>query len=213
MPLTSAAVERLFATLQQADPEPKTELNYASPFELLVAVMLSAQSTDAGVNRATVGLFAVANTPQAMLDLGLDGIKSHIATLGLFNTKAANLLATCRLLVERHGGEVPCHRDELEALPGVGRKTANVLLNILFGEPTLAVDTHIYRLANRTGLAPGKNVREVEDGLLAAIPPPYLQHAHHWLILHGRYVCTARKPKCQLCTISLWCTWPEKPLA
>jgi endonuclease-3 len=208
-----STVIRLFEHLQNASPEPETELNYTTPFELLVAVMLSAQSTDIGVNRATAGLFPIANTPQAMLELGEEQLKQHISTLGLYNSKARHLLATCHILVERHSSEVPNRRKELEALPGVGRKTANVLLNILFDEPTIAVDTHIFRVGNRTGLAPGKTPLEVEKGLMKAVPGRFTQHAHHWLILHGRYICKARKPQCHLCPIEQECEWPEKPTA
>jgi len=196
--------------LAELDPEPTTELAYSSPFELLIAVVLSAQSTDVGVNKATARLFPLANTPAAMLELGEEGVKACIRTLGLYNAKAKNVIETCRILVEEHGGEVPRTRKELEALPGVGRKTANVILNTAFGEPTIAVDTHIFRVANRTGMAPGKNVREVEEGLLKVIPREYLQHAHHWLILHGRYTCVARRPKCPQCRIADLCAYPEK---
>ncbi|MDZ7829321.1 MAG: endonuclease III [Halofilum sp. (in: g-proteobacteria)] len=196
--------------LAEPDPEPTTELHYASPFELLVAVTLSAQSTDRGVNKATASLFPVANTPQAMLDLGEDGLKEHIRTLGLYNSKAKNIIAACRMLVEQHGGEVPRTREELEALPGVGRKTANVVLNTAFGAETIAVDTHIFRVANRTGLAPGKTVRAVEDRLLKVVPAEYRRHAHHWLILHGRYTCTARRPKCGECRIHDLCEYKHK---
>lgn len=194
-------------------PNPKTELIYSSPFELLVAVMLSAQSTDIGVNKATVKLFPLANTPQAILDLGEAPLKKHISTLGLYNSKAKHLLATCRLLVDQYGGEVPGTREALESLPGVGRKTANVLLNILFNEPTIAVDTHIFRVGNRTGLAPGKTPLEVEKRLLKVIPEQFKMHAHHWLILHGRYTCRARKPLCHQCPIEEECEWAEKPTA
>ncbi len=198
----------LFERLKAANPAPATELHYNSPFELLIAVMLSAQATDKSVNKATSGLFPVANTPQALLDLGLRGLKQHIRTIGLYNTKAANILKTCRLLLDRHAGEVPSTRSELEALPGVGRKTANVILNTAFGEPTIAVDTHIFRVANRTGLAPGKTVLEVEKHLLRAVPSAYRQDAHHWLILHGRYTCIARRPHCERCIISDLCLYP-----
>lgn len=194
-----------FERLRENDPEPTTELNYASPFELLVAVILSAQATDVGVNRATKRLFRVAHTPQAMLELGLEGLKEHIRTIGLFNTKAANILKTCEILVQEHGGEVPCRRADLEALPGVGRKTANVVLNTAFGEPTIAVDTHIFRVSNRTGLAPGKTPLEVEKKLLRYVPAEFRQDAHHWLILHGRYVCTARNPRCSECIVADLC--------
>jgi len=199
--------------LAETDPEPTTELHYGSPFELLVAVTLSAQSTDRGVNKATAALFPVANTPQAILDLGEDGLKEHIRTLGLYNSKAKNIIAACRMLVAQHGGEVPATRAELEALPGVGRKTANVILNTAFGAETIAVDTHIFRVANRTGLAPGKTVRAVEDRLLKVVPAEYRRHAHHWLILHGRYTCTARKPKCGQCRIHDLCEYKHKTAA
>jgi len=211
--MDKSTVIRLFEHLQNASPEPETELNYTTPFELLVAVMLSAQSTDIGVNKATARLFPIANRPQAILDLGEDRLKSYISTLGLYNSKARHLLATCQILIEQHGSEVPNSRKELEALPGVGRKTANVLLNILFDEPTIAVDTHIFRVGNRTGLAPGKTPLEVEKGLMKAVPKRFIQHAHHWLILHGRYICKARKPQCHLCPIEQECAWPEKPTA
>ena len=200
----------LFARLAELNPKPTTELEYSTPYELLVAVALSAQATDVGVNKATRRLFRVANTPQAMLALGEEGLKPYIATIGLFNTKAANVIAAARLLVERHGGEVPRDREALEALPGVGRKTANVVLNTAFGEPTIAVDTHIFRVANRTGLAPGKTVRAVEDKLVKAVPPEYRLDAHHWLILHGRYVCKARKPDCPQCVIRDLCRFRDK---
>ena len=200
----------LFTRLKAANPRPATELHYATPFQLLVAVILSAQATDKGVNKATAALFRAAPTPAAMLKLGEDGLKEYIKTIGLFNTKARNILKTCRILVERHGGAVPRERAELEALPGVGRKTANVILNTAFGEPTIAVDTHIFRLANRTGLAPGRNVLEVERALLRVVPPEFRQDAHHWLILHGRYVCTARRPRCAECIIADLCDYPHK---
>jgi endonuclease-3 len=203
-------IEPFFATLQAANPEPKTELEYSTPFELLAAVLLSAQATDAGVNKATRRLFPVANTPQAILDLGEDGLCQFIQTIGLFRSKARHLLATCRILVEQHGGEVPRTREQLEALPGVGRKTANVVLNVAFGEPTMAVDTHIFRVSNRTGLAPGKTPLEVELRLLKRVPAPYRLHAHHWLILHGRYICVARKPKCWQCPVAAWCDYQPK---
>lgn len=208
--LTAAEVEELFARLQALNPAPTTELEFASSYELLVAVTLSAQATDTGVNKATRRLFPVANTPQAIAALGVEGLKPYIASIGLYNTKAANLAAAARQLIERHGGEVPRDRAALEALPGVGRKTANVVLNTAFGEPTIAVDTHLFRVANRTGLAPGKTVRAVEDGLLKAIPPHYLHDAHHWLILHGRYVCKARKPDCPHCVIRDLCRYKDK---
>ena len=205
-----AAVAEVFRRLRDANPHPTTELEYATPFQLLVAVVLSAQATDKGVNIATRKLFAVAPTPEAMADLGEDGIAEHIKTIGLFRNKAKNTAALSRLLLERHGGEVPKDREALEALPGVGRKTANVVLNTVFGEPTMAVDTHIFRLANRTGLAPGKDVLEVEKRLLRRIPKDYLRDAHHWLILHGRYVCVARKPKCDECIIGDLCLYKGK---
>jgi len=200
----------MFARLKALNPKPTTELEYSTPFELLVAVVLSAQATDVGVNKATRRLFPVANTPQAIAALGVEGLKPYIATIGLYNTKAVNVIALCERLIERHGGEVPRTREELEALPGVGRKTANVVLNTAFGEPTMAVDTHIFRVSNRTGLAPGRNVREVEDELLRVVPPHYLQDAHHWLILHGRYVCRARVPDCPHCPIRDLCRFPDK---
>jgi endonuclease-3 len=208
--LTREQVVDLFSRLRALNPKPATELEYASPFELLVAVTLSAQATDVGVNKATRKLFAVANTPRAILDLGEEGLKRYIATIGLFNAKAANVVAMCRLLLERHGGEVPRTRAELEALPGVGRKTANVVLNTAFGEPTIAVDTHIFRVANRTSLAPGKTVRVVEDKLVKFVPEAFRLDAHHWLILHGRYTCKARKPDCPHCPIRDLCRWPDK---
>ena len=200
----------LFARLKELNPRPTTELEYSTPFELLVAVTLSAQATDVGVNKATRKLFPVANTPQAILDLGEEGLKKYISTIGLFNAKAANVVAACRILVEKHGGEVPRDRESLEALPGVGRKTANVVLNTAFGEPTIAVDTHIFRVSNRTGLAPGKTVRAVEDKLLKAVPAEYRLDAHHWLILHGRYVCKARKPDCPQCVVRDLCRFKDK---
>ncbi|GAB2494409.1 endonuclease III [Arenimonas alkanexedens] len=200
----------LFGRLKELNPKPTTELEYSTPFELLVAVTLSAQATDVGVNKATRKLFPVANTPATILALGEEGLKKYIATIGLFNAKAANVIAACRMLVERHGGEVPRDRESLEALPGVGRKTANVVLNTAFGEPTIAVDTHIFRVANRTGLAPGKTVRAVEDKLVKAVPAEYRLDAHHWLILHGRYVCKARKPDCPQCVIRDLCRYRDK---
>jgi endonuclease III len=200
----------IFERLRAANPEPRTELNYQSPFELLVAVMLSAQATDKSVNTATVSLFRTANTPAAVLALGVDGLSAYIKSIGLYNSKAKNIIATCRLLLERHGGTVPASREELERLPGVGRKTANVILNTAFGEATMAVDTHIFRVANRTGLAPGKTVREVEDKLLKFTPPEFLKDAHHWLILHGRYVCKARVPACPSCLIVDLCEYRHK---
>ena len=203
--LKPADIETLFATLQAANPEPATELVFASPFECLAAVLLSAQATDVGVNKATRRLFAVAPTPQRMLELGEAGLIAHIKTIGLFRSKARHLIETCRLLVEQHGGKVPRSREALEALPGVGRKTANVVLNVVWGEPTMAVDTHIFRVANRTGLAPGKTPLAVEQALLRRVPPAYLHHAHHWLILHGRYVCKARTPDCARCSVRPHC--------
>ncbi|WP_440997474.1 endonuclease III [Arhodomonas sp. SL1] len=200
----------IFRRLAETNPAPTTELHYATPFELLVAVILSAQATDRGVNKATARLFPVANTPEAILTLGEEGLKEYISSIGLYNAKARNLIKACEILVERHGGEVPRERKALEALPGVGRKTANVILNTAFGEPTIAVDTHIFRVANRTGLAPGKNVREVEDRLMRWTPKEYRKDAHHWLILHGRYVCTARRPRCGACVIHDLCEFPEK---
>ncbi|GLS12830.1 endonuclease III [Hydrogenophaga electricum] len=208
--MTPAQIEQFFAILQAANPQPVTELEYTSVFELLAAVLLSAQATDVGVNKATRRLFPVANTPQKILALGLEGLESHIKTIGLYRSKAKHLMATCRILVERHGGEVPRTREELEALPGVGRKTANVVLNVAFGEPTMAVDTHIFRVGNRTGLAPGKTPLAVEHQLLKRIPAKYLVDAHHWLILHGRYVCQARKPLCAQCAVAACCRFPAK---
>ncbi len=198
-------IERFFATLKAANPAPQTELEYASVFELLAAVLLSAQATDVGVNKATRRLFLIANTPHKMLALGLEGLEQQIKTIGLFRSKARHLMQTCRLLIERHAGDVPRSREALEALPGVGRKTANVVLNVGFGEPTMAVDTHIFRVSNRTGLAPGKTPLAVELGLLKRIPEPYRVDAHHWLILHGRYVCRARSPQCSRCTVAAEC--------
>jgi endonuclease-3 len=203
-------VNEIFRRLQAHTPKPTTELKYRTPFELLISVILSAQATDVGVNKATEKLYAVANTPEQILKLGLRGLKRYIKTIGLYNTKAKNIMLTCKLLIEQHGGQVPADRAALEALAGVGRKTANVILNTAFGEPTIAVDTHIFRVANRTGLAPGKNVREVEDGLLQVVPPEFLHDAHHWLILHGRYICVARKPKCPACVIADLCEYPYK---
>jgi endonuclease-3 len=203
-------IEPFFATLKAANPQPNTELEYTSVFELLAAVLLSAQATDVGVNKATRRLFAVAPTPQRMLALGLDGLESYIKTIGLYRSKARHLLETCRLLVEQHGGEVPRTREALEALPGVGRKTANVVLNVGFGEPTMAVDTHIFRVSNRTGLAPGKNPLAVEMQLLKRVPAQYAVDSHHWLILHGRYVCQARKPQCWHCSVAAYCDFKPK---
>lgn len=211
--MPKADVVEMFTRLRELNPHPKTELEYSSPFELLVAVALSAQATDVGVNKATRKLFPVANTPQAILALGEDGLKKYIATIGLFNAKAKNVIATCRLLIDQHGGEVPRDRAALEALPGVGRKTANVVLNTAFGEPVMAVDTHIFRVANRTGLAPGKDVRAVEDLLVKVIPSEFLLDAHHWLILHGRYVCKARRPDCPQCVIRDLCRFKQKTAA
>ncbi|MBI5447735.1 MAG: endonuclease III [Gammaproteobacteria bacterium] len=198
-------VDELFRRFAACNPEPKTELNYRSPFELLVAVVLSAQSTDKSVNRATSKLFAQANTPEALLSLGLKKLKQAIQTIGLYNNKAKHIIETCQLLIRHHDSQVPRTREALESLPGVGRKTANVLLNTLFGEQTIAVDTHIFRVANRTGLAPGKTPLEVEKKLMAVVPPRYLPHAHHWLVLHGRYVCKAMKPACETCLINDLC--------
>ena len=202
--------QQIFARYQAANPHPTTELVFASPFELLIAVLLSAQATDVSVNKATARLFPVANTPQAILDLGLDALTDYIKTIGLYKTKAKHVMQTCRLLLEQHNGEVPADREALEALPGVGRKTANVVLNTAFGQPAMAVDTHIFRVANRTRIAPGKNVREVEDKLMRLIPKPYLYDAHHWLILHGRYTCKALKPQCGQCLIADLCEYPAK---
>ncbi len=211
--MTLAEVRAFLEALQRANPEPRSELEYADPFTLLVAVVLSAQATDTSVNKATRGLFAEAPTPAAMAALGVEGVEKHIRTIGLWQAKARNVVELSRLLVERHGGVVPRDRDALEALPGVGRKTANVVLNVAFGEPTMAVDTHIFRLGNRTGIAPGKTPRAVEDALLARVPPELLRHAHHWLILHGRYVCKARAPECWRCVAASWCRYPEKVAA
>ncbi|HKJ72425.1 MAG TPA: endonuclease III [Gammaproteobacteria bacterium] len=208
--MTADEAAAFIARLAESDPHPTTELNYATPFELLVAVILSAQSTDVGVNRATEGLFAAANTPAAMAELGEAGIRDHIRTLGLFNNKARNVAETARMLVADHGGKVPERRADLERLPGVGRKTANVILNTAFGHPTIAVDTHIFRVSNRTGLAPGGNVTAVERNLEASLPDAYKRHAHHWLILHGRYTCKARRPLCGECRAYDLCLWGEK---
>ncbi len=208
--MTPAAIASFFATLQAANPQPVTELEYTSVFELLTAVLLSAQATDVGVNKATRRLFPVANTPQKILALGLEGLEGYIKTIGLYRSKARHLMETCRILVERHGGEVPRSREALEALPGVGRKTANVVLNSAFGEPTMAVDTHIFRVANRTGLANGKTPYEVEMQLLQRVPAEYRVDAHHWLILHGRYVCQARKPLCWQCRVAAYCDFQPK---
>jgi endonuclease-3 len=212
-PWTPAEITEAFSRFQAANPEPKGELEHLNPFTLLVAVVLSAQATDAGVNKATRHLFPLADTPQKMLALGEDRVRELIKTIGLFRTKAKNVIALSRLLVEQHGGEVPRNREALEALPGVGRKTANVVLNIAFGEPTIAVDTHLFRVGNRTALAPGKTPLEVELGLERVIPDAFKRHAHHWLILHGRYTCVARKPLCERCLINDLCRWPEKTVA
>ncbi|CAG1019985.1 Endonuclease III [Burkholderiaceae bacterium] len=203
--MNSAQIEPFFAVLKAANPQPASELEYSSVFELLAAVLLSAQATDVSVNKATRRLFAVANTPARMLALGTEGIAEYIKSIGLFRTKARNLHETCRILIERHGGQVPSTREALEALPGVGRKTANVVLNVAFGEPTMAVDTHIFRVGNRTGLAPGKTALEVEMRLLERVPEAYRVDAHHWLILHGRYVCLARRPLCEECLVAPFC--------
>src|SRR5688572_30875287 len=208
--LSAAEIEEMFSRLKALNPKPTTELEFRTPYELLVAVVLSAQATDVGVNKATRKLFPVANTPEALVALGETGLKRYISTIGLFNTKAANVIALSQRLLDQHGGEVPRTREALEALPGVGRKTANVVLNTAFGEPTMAVDTHIFRVANRTGLAPGEDVREVEDRLVKFTPPEYLKNAHHWLILHGRYICLARKPGCPQCLIRDLCEFGQK---
>jgi len=208
--MKAAAIEGFFATLQAANPTPVTELEYTTVFELLTAVLLSAQATDVGVNKATRKLFPVANTPQAILDMGLDGLESYIKTIGLYHSKAKHLLQTCRMLVDLYGGQVPRTREALQALPGVGRKTANVVLNVAFGEPTMAVDTHIFRVSNRTGLAAGKTPEAVEQQLLKRVPPRFMVDAHHWLILHGRYVCQARKPLCWQCGVSAYCDFADK---
>jgi endonuclease-3 len=208
--MTPAAIQSFFATLRAANPLPVTELEYTSVFELLAAVLLSAQATDVGVNKATRRLFPVAHTPAQILALGQDGLEGYIKTIGLYRSKAKHLMETCRILVQVHGGQVPRTREELEALPGVGRKTANVVLNVAFGEPTMAVDTHIFRLGNRTGLAPGKTPYEVEQQLLQRIPAEFMEHAHHWLILHGRYICLARKPRCWECQVTAWCDLRDK---
>jgi endonuclease-3 len=211
--MQAAEVEAFFATLRSANPEPVSELNYASVFELLAAVLLSAQATDVSVNKATKHLFAIAPTPRRMFALGVDGVIDHIKSIGLYRNKAANLIAACRILIERHGGDVPRSREALEALPGVGRKTANVVLNVAFGEPTFAVDTHVFRVCNRTGLAPGKTPQVVEQQLGLHVPVAYRVHAHHWLILHGRYVCQARKPQCWLCGVCAQCHFAAKTAA
>ena len=211
--MTAAEVRGFLGALAAANPEPRSELDYRDPFTLLVAVALSAQTTDVAVNKVTPALFAAAPTPAAMAALGADGIGRYIRTIGLWQGKARNVAELARLLVERHGGQVPDDRAALEALPGVGRKTANVVLNVAFGQPTMAVDTHIFRLGNRTGIAPGRDVRAVEDQLVARIPPEMLRHAHHWLILHGRYVCKARAPECWRCVAAQWCRFPDKTAA
>jgi endonuclease III len=208
--LHPATRKALYRRLQAANPEPTTELEHSSPFELLVAVMLSAHTTDKSVNAATRKLFPIANTPQAIFDLGEEGVKEYLKTVGLYNSKARNLIGLCREILQKHGGQVPADRASLEALPGVGRKTASIILNMVFGQMDIAVDTHIFRVANRTGLAPGKNPREVEEGLVANTPDEYKKNAHHWLLLHGRYVCTARKPACPKCIINDLCEYPDK---
>ena len=208
--MQASSIEPFFAALKAANPMPNTELEYTSVFELLTAVLLSAQATDVGVNKATQKLFPVANTPQAIIGLGLERLEGYIRTIGLYRTKAKNLVETCRRLVQQHGGQVPRTREELEALPGVGRKTANVVLNVAFGQPTMAVDTHIFRVGNRTGLAPGKNPLAVEMQLLKRVPPAYAVDSHHWLILLGRYVCQARKPRCWECVVAPWCDYTPK---
>jgi endonuclease-3 len=208
--MNPAKRRQIFERFRAANPEPRGDLEYGSPFELLVAVILSAQATDKSVNLATRSLYRVANTPKKMLALGMDGLIEHIKRIGLYRAKAKNILATCQMLLERHGGKVPQEREALEALPGVGRKTANVVLNIAFGHPTIAVDTHLFRLGNRTGIAPGKTPLEVERRLLKFVPPEFLQHAHHWLILHGRYVCKARTPECPKCLIADLCEYKAK---
>ena len=208
--MNRAKRQQIFERLRAANPHPTTELNFSSPFELLIAVILSAQATDKGVNKATAGLFAAANSPQAILDLGLDGLKEHIKTIGLYNSKAKNIILTCERLIRHHDGKVPADRDALEALPGVGRKTANVVLNTAFGQPTMAVDTHIFRVSNRTRIAPGKTVLEVEKRLLRLVPQEFLHDAHHWLILHGRYTCIARRPRCGSCLIEDLCEYRSK---
>lgn len=210
MPMKKSAIKPFFTILREANPSPQTELEYTTVFELLTAVLLSAQATDVGVNRATRKLFPVANTPQAILDLGLEGLESYIKTIGLYRSKAKHLMETCRILVERHGSKVPDTREALEALPGVGRKTANVVLNVAFGQPTMAVDTHIFRVSNRTGLAPGKTPLEVEKQLLQRVPAEFAVDSHHWLILLGRYVCQARKPKCWECLVAAQCDFKPK---
>ncbi|CAN7498795.1 endonuclease III [Acidovorax sp. LjRoot194] len=211
--MKTSDIEPFFATLKAANPMPNTELEYTTPFELLAAVLLSAQATDVGVNKATRKLFPVAGTPQAIWDLGLEGLEGYIKTIGLYKSKARHLLQTCQILVEQHGSQVPRTREALEALPGVGRKTANVVLNVAFGQPTMAVDTHIFRVSNRTGLAPGKNPLAVELQLMKRVPPEYAVDSHHWLILHGRYVCQARKPHCWECVVARYCDFEPKVMA
>ncbi len=211
--MTPDQIDRFFATLHAINPQPASELEYTSVFELLTAVLLSAQATDVGVNKATRRLFPVANTPQQILNLGIERLEGFIKTIGLFRSKAKHLMQTCRILVDQHGGEVPRTRAELETLPGVGRKTANVVLNVAYGEPTMAVDTHIFRVSNRTGLAPGKTPLAVELSLLERVPPQYMNHAHHWLILHGRYVCVARTPRCWECAVAGCCDFAPKTAA
>ncbi|MEB3767781.1 endonuclease III [Acinetobacter sp. MD2] len=208
--MTKKQIQTFFERLREQRPHPETELNYSNPFELLIAVMLSAQATDVSVNKATDKLFPVANTPEKIFHLGVDNLKSYIKTIGLYNSKAENVIKTCQILLEQHHSQVPNNRKDLEALPGVGRKTANVVLNTAFGQPTMAVDTHIFRLGNRTGLAIGKNVLEVEHRLIKVIPKEFILDSHHWLILHGRYCCIARKPKCGECIVSDVCNWPER---
>ena len=208
--MTKKQIQVFFERLREQRPDPRTELNYSSPFELLIAVMLSAQATDVSVNKATDKLYPVANTAQAILDLGVEGLKAYIKTIGLYNAKAENVIKTCQILVDQYQGQVPETRQQLEALPGVGRKTANVVLNTAFGQPTMAVDTHIFRVGNRTGLAVGKNVLEVEHRLIKVIPKEFILDAHHWLILHGRYCCIARKPKCFECVVADVCNWPDR---
>ncbi|MCF9035344.1 endonuclease III [Acinetobacter nectaris] len=208
--MTRKKIEIFFTRLQAQRPHPQTELNYSSPFELLIAVMLSAQATDVSVNKATDKLYPIANTPESIYALGVEGLKVYIKTIGLYNSKAENVIKTCKILIDQHQSEVPNTRVALEALPGVGRKTANVVLNTAFGQPTMAVDTHIFRLGNRTGLAVGKNVLEVEKRLMKVIPKEFMVDAHHWLILHGRYCCVARKPKCSECVVSDVCNWPDR---
>lgn len=208
--MTKKQIQIFFERLRAQRPHPETELNYSNPFELLVAVTLSAQATDVSVNKATDKLFPIANTPEAIYALGVDGLKEYIKTIGLYNSKAENVIKTCKILMDKHNSQVPDNRADLEALPGVGRKTANVVLNTAFGQPTMAVDTHIFRVGNRTGLAVGKNVLEVEERLIKVIPKEFILDSHHWLILHGRYCCIARKPKCAECIVSDVCNWPER---